>query len=93
MSQRTTGHGISAGVAKVGAFLGVFLFPIITKALGLAGVMTLVAGFSALGFGLTLLLPEPARRPIEEVSIEEELISAAEAIIGGAAPSGTGVTP
>ena len=33
-SMRTTGHGISAGVAKVGAFIGVYLFPILSKDLG-----------------------------------------------------------
>jgi MFS transporter, PHS family, inorganic phosphate transporter len=29
VSMRTTGHGISAGVGKLGAFIGVFLFPVL----------------------------------------------------------------
>ena len=29
VTMRTTGHGISAGVGKLGAFIGVFLFPLL----------------------------------------------------------------
>ncbi len=68
VSLRTTGHGISAGIAKVGAFIGVFVFPLLAASLGLRGTLTLTAGLALAGLGLTLVLPEPARRSLEEVS-------------------------
>jgi PHS family inorganic phosphate transporter-like MFS transporter len=70
-SVRTTGHGISAGIAKLGAFLGVYLFPDISKAFGLAGALQFAAGMALLGTLLTLLLPEPARRSLEDISEQE----------------------
>jgi len=65
VSMRATGHGISAGVGKLGAFIGVFLFPILSDNLGLRGTLLLTAGVAALGFALTLVLPEPAGRSLE----------------------------
>jgi PHS family inorganic phosphate transporter-like MFS transporter len=71
VSMRTTGHGIAAGIGKLGAFIGVFLVPVLQARIGLRG-MLLVAGISAVvGYALTLLLPEPARRNLEEVSGED----------------------
>jgi MFS family permease len=67
VSMRATGHGISAGVGKLGAFIGVFLFPILNDSLGLRGTLLLTAGVSALGFALTLVLPEPAGRSLEDM--------------------------
>jgi PHS family inorganic phosphate transporter-like MFS transporter len=67
VSMRTTGHGISAGVGKLGAFIGVFLFPLLQAGLGLRGTLLLTAGISALGFALTTLLPEPAGRSLEDI--------------------------
>lgn len=68
---RTTGHGVAAGVGKLGAFIGVFLVPVFQKDIGLRG-MLLVAGVSAAaGYMLALVLPEPARRTLEEVSGED----------------------
>ncbi|HWG73782.1 MAG TPA: MFS transporter [Acidimicrobiales bacterium] len=66
-SLRTTGHGISAGVAKVGAFIGVYLFPILSRDLGLRGTLAVTAGCSFLGCLLTLVLPEPSRRSLDEL--------------------------
>lgn len=63
---RTTGHGFSAGFAKIGAFVGVLAFPLLEiHGLGLAlGVAALMAG---LGFLLTwILLPEPNQHSLEE---------------------------
>ena len=68
VSVRTTAHGISAGVAKIGAFIGVFLFPIITKSLGLHGTFIITFVFAVLGTLLTLVLPEPANKSIEAMS-------------------------
>jgi MFS transporter, PHS family, inorganic phosphate transporter len=78
---RATGHGISAGVGKLGAFIGVFLFPVLQHALGLRATLLLTAGVSALGALLTLVLPEPAGRTLEEISGEADVIAeAAQAI-------------
>jgi MFS family permease len=67
VTMRATGHGISAGVGKLGAFIGVFLFPILSDNLGLRGTLLLTAGVAALGFALTLVLPEPAGRSLEDM--------------------------
>ena len=70
VSMRTTGHGIAAGIGKLGAFVGVFLVPQLQKHYGLRG-MLLIAGIAAiLGFALTSVLPEPARRSLESMHDE-----------------------
>ncbi|MCY0881767.1 MAG: MFS transporter [Firmicutes bacterium] len=71
---RTTGHGFSAGTAKVGAFIGVFLFPIIEASIGLSGTMILAAGFALAGLLVTLVLPEPSGRSLEDVSREVDAV-------------------
>jgi hypothetical protein len=63
---------MSAGIAKVGAFIGVFLFPLLNHALGLSGTLTLTCALAVVGALLTLVLPEPSGRSLEEVSGEEE---------------------
>jgi MFS family permease len=75
---RATGHGISAGIGKLGAFIGVFLFPVLQASLGLRGTLLLTAGVSVLGALLTLVLPEPAGRTLEEITGEPDIIGAAE---------------
>jgi PHS family inorganic phosphate transporter-like MFS transporter len=68
VSMRTTGHGVAAGVGKLGAFVGVFLVPVLQDHIGLRGLLA-VAGVSAVvGFAITMLLPEPAGRTLEDVS-------------------------
>jgi MFS family permease len=84
---RTTGHGISAGVGKLGAFIGVFLFPVLQGTLGLRGTLLLTAGISVLGALLTLVLPEPAGRTLEEISAEVDVIAEAERAIRDAGRS------
>ncbi|MGH3250864.1 MAG: MFS transporter, partial [Trebonia sp.] len=87
---RATGHGISAGVGKLGAFIGVFLFPVLQQSLGLRGTLLLTAGVSVLGALLTLILPEPAGRSLEEISGEADIIPATEQSvhdIGARAPA------
>ena len=69
VTMRATGHGISAGVGKLGAFIGVFLFPVLQSSLGLRGTLLLTAGVAVLGFALTLVLPEPAGRSLEDMTI------------------------
>ncbi len=65
---RTTGHGMAAGMGKLGAFLGVFLVPALQSSVGLRGMLLVAAGASIGGFLLTLPLPEPAQRSLEEVA-------------------------
>ncbi len=67
---RTTGHGISAGIGKVGAFIGVFTFPLLNTHLGLAGTLLLSGGFSFAGALLTMILPEVAGKSLEEANEE-----------------------
>ncbi|HET9059111.1 MAG TPA: MFS transporter, partial [Acidimicrobiales bacterium] len=71
-SARTTGHGIAAGIGKLGAFVGVFLVPQLELSVGLRGMVGIAAVFSIAGIALTSLLPEPARRGLEEISGEVE---------------------
>ena len=81
-SVRTTGHGISAGIAKLGAFIGVYLFPHISKAFGVGGALEFSAGMSLAGFLLTFLIPEPSQRSLEEIGGERELL-----VLAGGPPS------
>jgi MFS family permease len=82
---RATGHGISAGVGKLGAFIGVFLFPFLQDILGLRATLLLTAGISVLGALLTLILPEPAGRTLEEISAKVDVIAEAEQVAREAA--------
>ncbi len=79
-SMRSTGHGISAGIAKFGAFLGVYLFPIIKSHFGVSGALEFSFGMALIGILLTLLLPEPAGRSLDELSGEEAIASAEEIV-------------
>jgi MFS family permease len=84
-SVRATGHGISAGIGKFGAFVGVFLFPVLQGSLGLRGTLALTAGVSVLGALLTLVLPEPAGRSLEEIAAEHTAYEAGRAEVVRAA--------
>ncbi|HTX06944.1 MAG TPA: MFS transporter [Steroidobacteraceae bacterium] len=66
---RTTGHGIAAASGKIGAFVGVFLFPIFMSWHGLVAAEAFAAGASVLGLAVTLaMLPETKGRSLEELS-------------------------
>src|SRR5579875_3852246 len=85
VTKRATGHGISAGIGKFGAFVGVFLFPLLESGLGLRGTLLLTAGISVGGALLTLVLPEPAGRSLEDISGEpHEVTLAAEMVLAEA---------
>ncbi|MHB1569608.1 MAG: MFS transporter, partial [Solirubrobacteraceae bacterium] len=73
-SVRTTGHGLSAGIAKLGAFIGVYLFPEISKAFGVSGALKFSAGMAVIGTLLTLLIPETSQRSLEDISGESRLL-------------------
>jgi MFS transporter, PHS family, inorganic phosphate transporter len=68
---RTTGHGTAAGIGKLGAFIGVFLVPLLQNDLGLRGMLFVAGGASVVGFLVTRLVPEPGGRSLEEVSGED----------------------
>jgi PHS family inorganic phosphate transporter-like MFS transporter len=72
VSARATGHGFSAGFAKVGAFIGTLTFPLVNGALGLSGVMAIAAGAAGIGLLLTRVLPEPSGLSLEEIGGEGE---------------------
>jgi len=71
---RSTGHGISAAMGKLGGFLGVFTFPYLMEAHGLRGAETAAAVVSVLGLIATwALLPETKGISLEELSGETGL--------------------
>ena len=66
---RTTSHGISATIGKVGAAVGTFGFPLLQARFGLPGPMWVAGACCIAGFALTwLLLPEPNGLDLEEAS-------------------------
>jgi PHS family inorganic phosphate transporter-like MFS transporter len=67
---RTTGHGISAGAGKLGAFAGAFLFPdFLSSSVGLTGAMTIAGVVATVGLVLTVVtLPEPRGKSLEELT-------------------------
>jgi MFS family permease len=73
VNMRTTGHGVAAGIGKLGAFVGVFLVPQLQTHFGLRGLL-IVAGSAAIGgLLLTFVLPEPSGRSLEDVSGEDDV--------------------
>jgi MFS transporter, PHS family, inorganic phosphate transporter len=69
---RTTGHGISAGMGKMGAFAGAYLFPdMLASSWGIRGAEVVAAIVSFVGLVLTVsLLPEPKGKSLEELTAE-----------------------
>jgi PHS family inorganic phosphate transporter-like MFS transporter len=89
VTMRATGHGISAGIGKLGAFIGVFLFPVLASSLGLRHTLLLTAGVAVLGALLTLVLPEPAGRSLDEISGAADVVTAAEFVLAKTDPRAT----
>jgi PHS family inorganic phosphate transporter-like MFS transporter len=75
VSVRTTGHGMAAGVGKLGAFVGVFLVPVLQDHIGLRGILAVAGAAAVLGFAVTTALPEPAQRTLEDVSGEDQQLT------------------
>jgi MFS family permease len=68
---RTTGHGISAALGKIGGFVGVFTFPFLMNWHGLGAAEGTAAIISSLGLITTVfLLPETKGKSLEEISDE-----------------------
>jgi MFS transporter, PHS family, inorganic phosphate transporter len=69
VSVRTTSHGISATVGKLGAAVGTFSFPLLQAKFGLPGPMWIAGASCIVGFAVTWsLLPEPNGLDLEEAS-------------------------
>lgn len=72
---RTTGHGLSAGTAKVGAFIGALVFPILLHDYGLHGTLMITFFFALAGLLLTAFcIKEPSGKSLEEASDEDRVV-------------------
>ena len=91
VSVRTTAHGFSAGLGKLGAFIGAFLFPLLlsNSRFGLPGTMGVAAGICILGFLLSFILPEPNQKSLEQIEQEGEQMDQEH---GAEAPTGQAAT-
>jgi MFS family permease len=86
VSVRTTSHGISATIGKVGAAVGTFGFPLLQARFGLPGPMWVAGTCCIVGFALTwALLPEPNGLDLEEASRDGSFAGANSA--GGLQPA------
>ena len=66
---RAAGHGFAAGMAKLGAALGVFLFPILLDSIEQWMLLSGLAVVCLIGFVVTLVYQiEPAGKSLDEVS-------------------------
>jgi MFS transporter, PHS family, inorganic phosphate transporter len=66
---RTTGHGIASATGKLGAFVGVFLFPFLMHWHGLLAAELTAAMISLAGMIITLgMLPETKGKSLEELT-------------------------
>jgi MFS transporter, PHS family, inorganic phosphate transporter len=81
---RTTGHGISAGAGKLGAFAGAFLFPdFLAVTHGLNRAMTIAGVVAAVGLVLTFTtLPETRGKTLEQLEDEAYAEAPAKARVG-----------
>lgn len=68
VEMRTTGHGIAAGVGKLGAFAGVFFVPLLQSHFGLRGMLVVAGASALLGLAVTFVLPEPSQTSLEDVA-------------------------
>jgi MFS transporter, PHS family, inorganic phosphate transporter len=63
---RSTGHGLSAGLAKAGAYVGALCAPILLASIGLRGTEVVAGLFYLAGVVFTLPLTETAGRSLAE---------------------------
>lgn len=67
-SIRSTFHGLSSGIAKVGAFLGALVVPLLLDGPGLRAVTLLGFCCYAAGIATTFLVREPKGIALDEIS-------------------------
>lgn len=77
---RSSLHGLSSGIAKIGAFAGALLVPLLLAAEGLRAVTLLAFGCYVAAIATTALLPEPRGRALDDVSDDLKSASAATAL-------------
>ena len=71
---RTSGHGIAAGLGKLGGFAGTYLFTDMLNSWGIRGAEGVAAGVACVGLLFTLTcLPEPKGKSLEELEAEARL--------------------
>jgi PHS family inorganic phosphate transporter-like MFS transporter len=68
VSVRSTGHGLSAGIAKIGAYIGALYAPVLLAHIGLRHTELIAGLFYLGGIGFTMLLPEPAGRSLDDLA-------------------------
>jgi len=69
---RSTAHGISAGTAKVGAFLGALITPVALVHLGLRPTVLIAGACFVLGIAATMLLNEPNGAKLDALDTDTE---------------------
>lgn len=67
---RSTFHGLSSAIAKVGAFLGALVVPLLLGGAGLRAVTLLGFCCYTAAIGATLLVREPGGRALDDVSAD-----------------------
>jgi hypothetical protein len=71
---RTIGQAVTVVGGRVGASIAAFVFPLLFGILGEQGVILLLAATSLVGAACTLfVIPETARRSLEEINGDGEL--------------------
>ncbi|MCL2581721.1 MAG: MFS transporter [Streptosporangiales bacterium] len=85
-SVRTTGHGISAGIGKVGAYVGALLSPVMLASLGLKDTELIMGIVYILGIGFTMLIPEPSGRSLDDLAARSVPAQRVEAAPAAARP-------
>jgi nitrate/nitrite transporter NarK len=69
-SVRSTAHGLSAGIAKIGAFVGALATPLILAGLGLRATTLIAGACFVCGILTTLVLTEPKDAALDEVTLD-----------------------
>jgi MFS family permease len=64
---RSTFHGLSAGIAKVGAFAGALLVPLLLTGAGLRAVTLVAFGCFTAAIATTFLIREPLGRALDDI--------------------------
>ncbi|MBN2614522.1 MAG: MFS transporter [Bacteroidales bacterium] len=76
---RTTGHGFSAGIGKVGAFIGTLLFPLVITTVGFNITFVIISLISFAGVITTSVLTEPKGESLENIA---ELSQSSQRLVG-----------
>jgi predicted MFS family arabinose efflux permease len=67
-SVRSTFHGLSSGIAKVGAFAGALIVPLLLSGYGVRAVTLMGFCCYAAGIATTMLVREPNGRALDDIS-------------------------